>query len=165
MSQQARAEKLFTLFNAIDKDLSMEEFEDRLEVQKIPFLAQSFGIDLDYSFSWYLKGPYSKIVARDGYSIYESLRNGQTPNLDESLSNDERLNQFREFISPYMNDPTWLEIAASLVYLRQENYADEPLDQIIGYLIEDLTYGYKNFDETSVRSVISDLSKSDLLNN
>ena len=165
MSQQVRFEKLFTLFDTIGKNLSMEEFDDRLEVQKIPFLAQSFGINLDYSFTWYLKGPYSKTVAKDGFTVYELLKNDQTPNLNQDLLNHERLNEFREFISPHMDDPLWLEVAASLVYLRKENYAEEPLDQIIGYLIEDLTYGYKNFDEALVRRVISELHTTELLNN
>ena len=62
-----------------------------------------------------------------------------------------------------MDDPIWLEIAASLIYLREETYGDNPLDQIIGYLIEDLTSGYKNFDEEKVRKVLSDLVRIRLL--
>lgn len=142
----------------------MEEFEDRLEVQKIPYLAQSFGIDLGYSFSWYLKGPYSKSVARDGYTIYEMSNRGERPHIHENLAKNERVQEFKKIIVPHMNDPTWLEIAASIVYLRREQYTDEQLDQIIGYLIEDMTSGYKNFDEDIVRNVISDLAEYGLIN-
>lgn len=161
---ETRYERLYTLFTAIGKNLSMEEFEDRLEVQKIPYIAQSFGIDFGYSFSWYLKGPYSKAVTQDGYQIYNMLKSGKTPNIQEDLANDSKVKAFHEIINPFKNDPTWLEIAASLIYLRKNQYQDEPLTQIVGFLIEDMTCGYKNFDEDIVRNVISDVVERRLLN-
>lgn len=143
----------------------MKEFEDRLEVQKIPYIAQEYGLDLGYSFSWYLKGPYSKQVTHDGYLIYRSLKSGEKLNQLKPTLDEKKLQEFQKIISPYMSDPVWLEIAASLLYLRKETHGGKPLDQIIGYLIEDLTCGYKNFDEDVVRMVISDLIKVRLLKN
>lgn len=154
--------QLVELFNGIGKTLSMEEFEDRLEVQKIPYLAQQSGLDLGYSFSWYLKGPYSKQVTQDGYMVYRALQRGENIVSQQTLDQQE-LQQFREIIEPHMNDPTWLEIAASLLYLRNETYEEKPLDQIMGYLIEDLTCGYKNFDEDLVRIVMTELITNRLL--
>ena len=62
-----------------------------------------------------------------------------------------------------MNDSTWLEIAGSLLYLKKENYPEKSFDEVIGFLIEDLTCGYKNFDEDLVRNVISDLRSIHLI--
>ena len=140
----------------------MKEFEDRLEVQKIPYLAQEYGIDLGYDFKWYLKGPYSKQVTHDGYQIYELLKNGQQVPHGET-TDEQKLKEFREIITPFMNDSTWLEIAGSLLYLKKENYPEKSFDEIVGFLIEDLTCGYKNFDEDLVRSVISDLRSIHLI--
>lgn len=158
----ARHERLVELFNGIGKQLSMDEFEDRLEVQKIPYLAQQYGLDLGYTFSWYLKGPYSKQVTQDGFLIHNTLQRGEQIKPGHFLDK-QILQEFREIIEPHMNDPTWLEIAGSLLYLRNEMYSGRPLDQIIGLLIEDLTCGYKNFDESLVRVVISDVISSQLL--
>lgn len=141
------------------KTLTMDTFEDRLEVQKIPYLAQVYGINLNYVFSWYLRGPYSKQVTKDGYDM-EKLSNVSVPT---DMENDEKVREFKRIIEPHMNDPTWLEIAASVVYLREKQYKDKLLDQIIGYLVEDMTCRYKNFDETSVRCVMEELATNGLL--
>ena len=161
MSQES-SQKLVSLFEGIGKELSMKELEDRLEVQKIPYLAQEFGIDLGYTFKWYLKGPYSKQVTSDGFLIYESLKNDQQIPHDESLD-EQKLREFREIITPFMNDSIWLEIAGSLLFLKKENYPERSYDEVIGFLIEDLTCGYKNFDEDLVRKVISDLRNNQLI--
>ena len=64
---------------------------------------------------------------------------------------------------PFSDDPEWLEIAASIIYLKNEDYEDEPINQVIGFLIEDLTFGYKNFEEEKVRKITANLMKFNLL--
>ncbi len=154
-------EKLTGLFNGIDKKLSMEKFDDKLEVQKIVFLAQESGIDLGYSFEWYIRGPYCKQVSKDAHIILDSNQNTISPN--EANLDEEKIRGFKELLKPHLDDTEWLEIAASLLYLKNENYADDELDQIIGYLLEDLTYGYKNFDETLVRQVLAEMVRLNLI--
>ncbi len=154
-------QKLAGLFNGLDKQLSMEQFDDKLEVQKITFLAQEFGIDLGYSFEWYIRGPYCKQVSKDAHTILDSNLSTISPN-DVGL-NEEQIHSFRELLRPNLNDTDWLEIAASLLYLKNENYEDDELDQIIGYLLEDLTSGYKNFDEILVRHVLADMVRLNLI--
>ncbi len=145
----------------MDKKLSMEKFDDKLEVQKIVFLAQEYGIDLGYSFEWYIRGPYCKQVSKDAHIILDSNQNTTSPN--EANLDEEKIHGFKELLKPHLDDTEWLEIAASLLYLKNENYADDELDQIIGYLLEDLTYGYKNFDETLVRQVLAEMVRLNLI--
>jgi len=156
-----RVEKLAALFNGIQKQLSMDQFDDKLEVQKITFLAQEYGINLGYSFEWYIRGPYCKQVSEDAHTILDSNLTTISPS-DAGL-NEEQIQRFRELLRPHLNDTEWLEIAGSLLYLKNENYADDELDQIIGYLLEDLSYGYKNFDETLVRRVLADMVRLNLI--
>ncbi len=154
-------EKLLTLFQAIDKKLSMNQFDDKLEIQKITYLAQEYGIDLEYEFEWNKRGPYCKQVSEHAHIIIDSSRN---ISIDNNLKNEkEKLSQFVKIIKPYMDNTEWLEIAASLLYLRKDSYENMELNQIIGYLIEDLTYGYKNFNEALVRKAISEMSKKGFL--
>ena len=146
---------LAVLFNGIHKKLSMEQFNDKLQVQKITYLAQEYGIDLGYSFEWNRKGPYCQQVSIDAHKILDS---NIDINLEVGLDN-KKIEGFASIMEPHLNDTDWLEIAGSLVYLRKESYEGKHLGQIIGYLIEDLTYGYKNFSETLVRRVISEMLK------
>jgi len=147
-------------FNGIDKALSMDQFDDKLEVQKITYLAQEYGINLGYEFEWYIRGPYCKQVSDDAHNAIDN-------NLTE-LPNDvgldpEKVRAFKEMLRPHLNNTDWLEIAASILYLKNENYGDEELDNIIGYLLEDLTYGYKNFEENLVRRVLADMLRLNII--
>lgn len=153
------AKKLSGLFSGINKQLSMEKFDDKLEVQKITYVAQEYGIDLGYTFEWNRRGPYCQQVSVDAHTVLDSeIKNdAQSAGLDKA-----KVEKFASFMKPYIDDTEWLEIAASLIYLRKENYEGKPLEQIIGYLIEDLTYGYKNFNETLVRRVISEMMRIDI---
>ena len=138
----------------------MEQFNDKLQVQKITYLAQAYGINLGYEFEWYIRGPYCKQISEDAHAVIDN-------NLEEFPRNtdldSEKVKKFGEDLKPHLNDTDWLEIAGSLLYLKNENYADKKLDSIIGYLLEDLTYGYKNFDEYLVRKVLADMIKLNLI--
>ena len=148
-------EKLATLFESIGKKLFMDQFDDKLEVQKITYLAQEYGIDLEYEFAWNRRGPYCKQVSEHAHKILDS---DVGIDIDINLIKEsKKLQEFAEIMKPYLNNTEWLEIAASLVYLKKDSYNEKKLDDIIGYLIEDLTYGYKNFNETLVRRVIFDM--------
>ena len=134
----------------------MDQFDDKLQVQKITYLAQEYGIDLGYEFAWNRRGPYCKQVSEHAHVVLNSDVDNDTDLINEK----EKLQEFAEIMKLYLNDTDWLEIAASLMYLRRDSYEGKALDQIIGYLIEDLTYGYKNFNEALVRKVIFQMSKN-----
>ncbi|MDE1818300.1 MAG: hypothetical protein KGI19_06830 [Thaumarchaeota archaeon] len=159
--QQDRSIGLAGLFSGIGKTISMDKFEDKLEVQKIAYIAQEYGINLGYPFEWYLRGPYCKQVSEDAHAILDTKAENVSPStagLDE-----QQVKELGNILRPFINNPEWLEIAGSLLYLRNENYARKQLDQIIGYMLEDLTYGYKNFNESLVRKVLSDMVKIGLI--
>lgn len=134
----------------------MDQFDDKLQVQKITYLAQEYGIDLGYEFAWNRRGPYCKQVSEHAHVVL----NSDVDNDIDLINEKEKLQEFAKIMKLYLNDTDWLEIAASLMYLRRDSYEGKALDQIIGYLIEDLTYGYKNFNETLVRKVIFQMSKN-----
>jgi uncharacterized protein YwgA len=45
--------------------ISVEEFDNRLLVQKAVYLLQQRGVELGYPYSWYVRGPYSSRLAND----------------------------------------------------------------------------------------------------
>ena len=148
-------QKLAGLFHGLDKHFLMEQFDDKLEVQKITFLAQEFGIDLGYFFEWYIRGPYCKQVSADAHKVIDNdIKVSDLGNVGLDV---EQIKSFAEILKPHLNDTDWLEIAASIIYLKKESYPEDELVTVIGYLIEDLTAGYKNFEENLVRRVIANL--------
>jgi uncharacterized protein YwgA len=61
-------EKVKTFFKEIDFDFHVAEFEERLIAQKIICLIELKGIDLNYQFNFYIRGPYSPNLATDYYT-------------------------------------------------------------------------------------------------
>ena len=53
-------------------------FEDRLRLQKYVYIMERLGLDLGYSFSGYLRGPYSPDLADDYYSKADDVLNLRT---------------------------------------------------------------------------------------
>ena len=53
--------------------VQVNSFEDRLILQKAVYLAQAAGIHVGYYFRWYLRGPYCRSVADDGFCIATEL--------------------------------------------------------------------------------------------
>jgi hypothetical protein len=87
------------LFNA---PINMQTFEDRLLLQKRIYFLQEFGVPFEYSFGWYIRGPYSSELADDGFEN-ESISK-------LSYSNWEKFSQYMP--GPENNDKTALQRAS-----------------------------------------------------
>lgn len=87
------------LFNA---PIDMQTFENRLLLQKRVYFLQEFGIPFEYSFGWYIRGPYSSELADDGFEN-ESISN-------LSYSNWKHFSQYLP--KPESDDGTALQTAS-----------------------------------------------------
>jgi uncharacterized protein YwgA len=89
----------------------IEEFEHRLMLQKYVFISKFLGHNLGYSYSFYLRGPYSPALADDYYKladIYSSYEEDYTKELG-GLNTEKFLNVIDG------KDGKWLEIAATIL--------------------------------------------------
>ena len=87
-----QAKQLASIFSQVDKDFSMDRFDDKLEVQKIIYLLQEYGINLGYAYEWYIRGPYCKQVSVDAHDV---LDNDIVPQSTEQLNiNTKQILQF-----------------------------------------------------------------------
>ena len=123
----ARALKLAGLLKRVD-NFDLSTFRGRLVFQKTVYFLQSFGIYLGYGYSWYLYGPYSPGLTRDGFDFAE--RFDALPSLE--FRNEESRATFKtflEFMEPIKNDPVKLELLASLHFLRNV-HEDWPAERI-----------------------------------
>jgi uncharacterized protein YwgA len=89
----------------------IEKFEHRLMLQKYVFISKFFGFNHGYSYSIYLRGPYSPALADDYYKLadfYSSYDEDYTKELG-GLNTE----KFLKVIAG--KDGKWLEIAATIL--------------------------------------------------
>ncbi|QLG28155.1 hypothetical protein HUG10_11610 [Halorarum halophilum] len=85
---------------------NLNEFDDRLRLQKFVYLASAFGFEHPYSYGMHLRGPYSPPLAQDYYSDLSSIEPA-----DDALRTFDVAN-FTELVES--RDVRWLEVAATL---------------------------------------------------
>lgn len=108
-------------------DLRRECFSDRIRLQKIIYLLQSYGMKLGYGFGWYRNGPYSQDLVYDAYTVLKSESETYATQVRELRLSEEaesRLNRFRDTLGDAFADPRKLELAASVDFLRRTWYPD-----------------------------------------
>lgn len=93
--------------------------DGRMAFQNSVYLLQAFGVYLGYSFSWYIRGPYSSRLARHGFALERAY--GLLP--DTALRGDRpeegRFARFLEFMAGKKDDPARLEALASAHFMRR----------------------------------------------
>lgn len=106
------------ILHSVD-NFSMSTFNGRLTFQKTIYLLQAFGIYIGYDFSWYLRGPYSSHLARDGFELQDVYRDFPTKTGKFSENKiQQRFKKFLRFMKNKKNDPDKLEILASIHFLK-----------------------------------------------
>lgn len=150
-------EKLGLILKRIG-NFSMDNFEGRLIFQKTVYLMQAFGIYLGYRFSWYLYGPYSPELASDGFRLAEIYG----PLMPEGRFKDQGMEGifklFLEFLGDRRDDAEWLELLASVHFLRKL-YPDVAKDEVISMVLKKQPY----FDKRKCEEAWKHLEKYGLL--
>jgi len=100
----------------------MEDFSSRFKVQKYIYFGIRFGMDLDYYYNLYKRGPYSPSLAAAAFSVLED-----DSFLSEELTDKETkiLNRTKKFIEGLSERD--LEVITTVDYLVCINY--EKLDK------------------------------------
>lgn len=122
MSREVLKRFVNTLENRGVFRFNVDSFLSRLRLQKYVFIAEAYGIDLDWGYNMYIRGPYSPPLARDYYQLSEEHTFAELPIPDE-------------FISLIMNkNERWLELAATLIAVKRKNHGisdDEAIEQVL----------------------------------
>ena len=119
------------VLNALGQSPNISTVDERKRLQKAIYLAQISGADMGYRFNWYVKGPYSPTLAKDYYLLAEhepALRDADKKwALPSSLMS--RLHSVRPLHTPPpdapLSQPNWLELVASLHFLRHVSRMSE----------------------------------------
>lgn len=115
-----RISKLFRSLQYLGINPTMDTFTERKKLQKLVYLLDKvFGMDFNFTYNWYLHGPYSPEVTK---LLFDGI---EDPQVDQSdfggLSVDDwkKLEQLKLFLKDDLNSTDQLELLVSLHYLMQ----------------------------------------------
>ena len=117
-------------------------------------MQHGFGIDLGYSYNWYIHGPYSPDLARDAFALVGEYDSVPTQRFKD-VALERQFESFREFVKSHEQDYDWLAIAASMIYLYRNKSRDKAY--IFG------TLSAKGLPETRFAEVWTHLKKWQLV--
>lgn len=128
-------------------------FDNRLRLQKVVFLIEHNTKDFNYPFSLYLRGPYSKELAKDYYSMTE----------DSYLESEQPLSEEAKKLATILSekDNIWLEIASTIVMFSGSYKPDEAVRRTKEFKKDVLKAEAK--DDNYVDSVYEEIEKMNLL--
>ena len=63
-------------------------YNHRLVAQKLAYIMKWLGYSINYSFSWYLRGPYSHDIGHDIFTHYDTKADVDITKIKEFLQND-----------------------------------------------------------------------------
>ncbi len=89
---------------------------DDRSCQKTVYFLQVFGFYLGYRFSWYLYGPYSPALTKDGFELRGFIDKMSEAGFPETEP-EQKFQEFLRFIQPFKDNPRELELLASLHFL------------------------------------------------
>jgi uncharacterized protein YwgA len=120
--------KLF--LDEIHVPLKLDSFENRFTVQKKTYLSQLSGFDLRYRFAWYVHGPYSRQLTADVFRLKQAIDDGEADQQGNTLGSlaKQLLRTAKSFWTnkpPQLSESDWLELLASLHYVRHIAYNPE----------------------------------------
>ena len=149
-------------------NLSLNDFEDRLRLQKFIYLLQAHDIYLGYDYSWYLRGPYCTTLAEREFeleTIYEDVPETTAKFAYSYIQR--RFEKFKKFIDGKENDIDFLEIAASLhLFLMRGNSEEKAIEKVICDKNTDFTHKQcTKILETAVLPLLEETGMVNRLNN
>lgn len=124
-------------------EIGKESFDARIICQKKIYLLQSLGTDLGYSYNWYVRGPYSPMLANYVYTNIELLSNTNFDSYKISKDAEKNIAKVNNLQAKKTEDftlATWYELLASLLYIENnreswklENNKEAIFDTLIKY--------------------------------
>lgn len=125
--------KLLATFRLMKQKISMTSFNERLVMQKKVYLLQQLGLNLGNSYGWYLRGPYSRDVANDGFSLQKVQE--QIVEVEELTTDEKRVPlQFERLLKESeerlgKDEAYCLELLASLHFVLRYGYPKPPTNE------------------------------------
>jgi hypothetical protein len=124
----ARVELKLVLDEAEINQVRLDTFSQRFNIQKRVYLIQLMGCDLGYRYGWYIKGPYCRELTADAFTLRDELLSGDRDHDAFDLAGQSKgqvetaKRLWAPPAAPAVSDDDWLELLASLHYLKHIAY-------------------------------------------
>jgi len=109
----ATKKEISSFFDHLGIKSSLDTISDRIKVQKLVYLAEVFGMNTGFSFTWYTHGPYSPGLTK----VMFDGANGRTSNLASTSKDIKKIDAMKKFLGDDINSSEKLELIASLHYV------------------------------------------------
>jgi hypothetical protein len=96
---------------------TVRTFSDRKKLQKLVYLVQAVGTDLNFSYSWYLHGPYSPELTQVLYETVAQPLHGPSASL--GTEDAQRVRKLRALLGKDIDSTDFLELLVSLHYVKK----------------------------------------------
>jgi len=132
----AKKSKLFASLRVLGVRPNMKTFADRKKVQKLVYLLDKvFDMGFNFSYSWYLHGPYSPEVTK---RVFDVIEEREVVRSDPKLLSKEdmrKIDRLRLFLGNDIKSTDKLELLVSLHFIMQ-NLKDPrfTLEDVIAFL-------------------------------
>lgn len=141
----------------------IDDFRDRLILQKAVYLVQAAGVHLGYYYQWYLHGPYSPSLTRDEYAVAADISAG----LDEckgwtlDTTSLDKLGR----LSSMFNEPDRGKLARKLELLASVHFLTVHGETGVTpkTITETLQRFQKDFTEDEVKTALGELKEHGIL--
>lgn len=153
--------KLKLILDELNIPIDLSTFENRLILQKISYILQDFGIDLNLHYNWYISGPYCPYLATLYYSLQQKIAAGDNDWKNYRISEEVQKILHRVKISIIDSKPKgiklsrWLELEASILYINNNFSTDkDSIKKEIKikkpYLFDHFNTGYESLIEAKL---------------
>ncbi|MFH0890066.1 MAG: hypothetical protein V1836_02890 [Candidatus Aenigmatarchaeota archaeon] len=150
------------LFHALEdiasRSFNINNYDDRLTIQKLTCILQSAGIKLGYDFDWHLRGPYSSSLAKDAFGFYQGNKQPQEYNFSDQ--DKEKIDKIKDYFSSEVSDPSKVELFGSILFLHTDRSIPLSDDSLIG-IVKSLKPWY---DEQQIVATRDKIIRSNLFN-
>ena len=116
--------------------INKDSFDDRLIAQKKIYLLQELGINIGYSFNWYIRGPYSPHLTSYLYNNYDMLKEQDFTKYhlsDPAKKTINKVNDFSKACPESLSNASWYELLASVLYIIKNWKEKDTFDTLTKY--------------------------------
>lgn len=108
------------IFQALE--VEKDTFDERLLSQKKIFLLENLGVEIGYSYNWYIRGPYSPDLTSYIFANLDMLREQDLSKYSLSENVKEKIeivNGLANKKPDSLDTSSWYELLASIFYIRK----------------------------------------------
>lgn len=147
------------VLDQLEAPCKVNDFDDRLAIQKAIYLVQAAGVELGYHFQWYLRGPYAPSLAKNAHAACAELGTSNDESKGWRLEDEfaKKLHELRPLVKPESESNVSarrLELLASVHYLVDKGVAEQ--DPAV--LKATLEKYEKNFEENEIIDALEELN-------